>query len=1033
MPLPPPPSPPQPPKTPPPPPIQVSTLAPGSGADDVQAAWDLTRDPDLAGRPFTLKLPGGAFDLGSALLFDSGTTVAEVFLVGDGMSELMLSDRRRRRLARGQDGLPVIQIGEGAPIVNLINLTFRDPLLVTGGEVTVQACTFGGATQGRLFVEGGSAVVHDTVFQGAGDESILGGAVVVRGGDLSLVGCLLAGNTALDGGAMYIMGGVTKAYRTTIERNRAVRHGGGVFLGNISNVFHLHDRTLLQANSASGGEAAGRTVYINRLGSWGWGEFGFVKFGYFLPTPAGRFLSPSWNQGLGCRERILKAFTSPPHTVYRGEYAECNVCNVDHERSAARDELSSQLPYIPLHEDHLEADFPPECNRGYYGNATILNARERIEPTPEELEEVRIFMNTNGVPGSDPMEIATLLGWCKQTTGRCCGLCSAGFRCPSGTVQPLECAAGEYCIAGTGEADKCPAGTFSDVVRSETDDDCQICPPGYYCPAGSAQALPCSPGKHQAASGRAECNDCVAGKVQSLEGQAACDDCPIGHYCEARSAAPTPCSASRKTTSSGKASIVDCVCMERFYDPRIDQVTCIECPAGSNCTCLDETLETLPLMKGYWRNTTVPETVIECPDIGAQSGCAGTASGALCKAGLDGPYCKVCTDNKTYYESSTSECKACADGLHNFSSAIAGVLGGIAGAILIWLSIKKFFPEHLYAVQQSEAMKKLQRRLRVFLIEMKPRLITKLKLCVGFYQVATKVESVYRVNFPPAASSSLASFNFVNLNLQTFLPISCFASASPFKAQLDVFILSPMVFFLIIVLVTEIVMGIKEPLRGPEWKSRLRHHLLVAGRPVLLITTFMIAPGSVAASSALDCECLPNDWSYLRVDYSVICGECDYRDNPLLLANATAGFEEIRGRSGVIFALYVIGIPLLYGVLFFVARKDLMPKPGETEADTEERLRNAGGLAQLLRPLYREFEPYFFWWELLVIVQKLLLVCFLSLTNPGSLLQLLLAIVVVLAALAVQTQAAPYKYAEDDFLSFFTMLSLVALFVCRIS
>ena len=109
----------------------------------------------------------------------------------------------------------------------------------------------------------------------------------------------------------------------------------------------------------------------------------------------------------------------------------------------------------------------------------------------------------------------------------------------------------------------------------------------------------------------------------------------------------------------------------------------------------------------------------------------------------------------------------------------------------------------------------------------------------------------------------------------------------------------PLLLFLCTMLLSEVRMYIKEPITivtplpkgsteaeqasnaealkeaARARNERIAHHLRAAFTPVMFLGQMLIPPVSVAAASALDCDCLPDGFSYLRSDYSVRCGTCD--------------------------------------------------------------------------------------------------------------------------------------------------------------
>ena len=81
--------------------------------------------------------------------------------------------------------------------------------------------------------------------------------------------------------------------------------------------------------------------------------------------------------------------------------------------------------------------------------------------------------------------------------------------------------------------------------------------------------------------------------------------------------------------------------------------------------------------------------------------------------------------------------------------------------------------------------------------------------------------------------------------------------------------------------------------------------------------------------------------------------------------------------------------------------------------------------------LHGPFKPHFYWWELLLVSQKLIVVGFFVLDpfQPGSFVQLLLALGVVLIFTAVQIQAQPYLRSRDNILATTCAISICGFFL----
>jgi len=140
------------------------------------------------------------------------------------------------------------------------------------------------------------------------------------------------------------------------------------------------------------------------------------------------------------------------------------------------------------------------------------------------------------------------------------GLCPAGYKCPQGTVAPVPCEIGFYNNwEGSDECYPCPAGKYCDELGINSDvlklKDCKqgylciegatkpsptdgttgkMCDPGYYCPTGTVEMIPCPGGSYEPRSGSYQCQPCPAG-YYCPENSKQPIDCPKGAYCQAQS------------------------------------------------------------------------------------------------------------------------------------------------------------------------------------------------------------------------------------------------------------------------------------------------------------------------------------------------------------------------------------------------------------------------------------------------------------------------------------------------------------------
>ena len=228
------------------------------------------------------------------------------------------------------------------------------------------------------------------------------------------------------------------------------------------------------------------------------------------------------------------------------------------------------------------------------------------------------------------------------------------------------------------------------------------CPPGYWCSA--ANAIPCVPNTFQP-----EINQIDAG---------ACQQCPED-----------------AVSPKASKSIDKCKCKPGYYDsePAINKLRCMQCKTGSDCTSEGgTTLETLPLLKCYYRTSSTSDDLRRCPDCNHNSGCVGGVGNGEgpCKDWLEGPYCRLCnvTDTSHYYDSEKSECLVCE------GNAVAPLLLG-CGLLLAIITIVLLLVRFWALLLEIWWLERLVHWLTRLHFQLSLR--SKCKQLLGFYQALT--------------------------------------------------------------------------------------------------------------------------------------------------------------------------------------------------------------------------------------------------------------------------------------------------------
>jgi len=192
-----------------------------------------------------------------------------------------------------------------------------------------------------------------------------------------------------------------------------------------------------------------------------------------------------------------------------------------------------------------------------------------------------------------------------STRNSCDGFCAAGYYCASGSISPTMniCPKGMYCDIGSAAGIPCPVGTLGSqlglITCSESclvvagrycgpgaiaEDDLKDCPAGAYCDGTSAVPQLCPAGTFGNTAGATSCSDiCPAGfycPAGSMRGQV----CSKGHYCPEGSHSPVPCDSGTYNAIYGSSELKDCIeCPSGKFCARGSSDANTNCPAGYYC------------------------------------------------------------------------------------------------------------------------------------------------------------------------------------------------------------------------------------------------------------------------------------------------------------------------------------------------------------------------------------------------------------------------------------------------------------------
>ena len=271
----------------------------------------------------------------------------------------------------------------------------------------------------------------------------------------------------------------------------------------------------------------------------------------------------------------------------------------------------------------------------------------------------------------------------------------------------------------------------------------------------------------------------------------------------------------------------------------------------------------------------------------------------------------------------------------------------------------------------------------------------KLKILVGFYMIATKVDSVYEVEFPGPVKRVLGllslgiSFGFGGINTL----LECLGMRG-YLALLALSMVAPVAIAVLIVSVAMFELHRKKQLTAKA--------LLVNAMPWLLWLLFLAYPlVTNVAFEAFMCYDFGGA-DCLRADVAIRCQTPEH-DRAIALAV-------------VAIILYPVGLFVLTSALLYKARHDI-------------RAGRATPISRATAFLHREFLPSLFWWELVEIFKRFVLVGLMVLAQ-GTIMQIIIGTLLSATFLLAQVQATPYRDGSDDFLASSASFGLVAIFIC---
>eukprot|EP00611_Tribonema_gayanum_P000844 TRINITY_DN1063_c0_g1_i4.p1 TRINITY_DN1063_c0_g1~~TRINITY_DN1063_c0_g1_i4.p1 ORF type:complete len:528 (+),score=78.33 TRINITY_DN1063_c0_g1_i4:187-1770(+) len=375
-----------------------------------------------------------------------------------------------------------------------------------------------------------------------------------------------------------------------------------------------------------------------------------------------------------------------------------------------------------------------------------------------------------------------------------------------------------------------------------------------------------------------------------------------------------------------------------------------------NCSMLGITLETLPLLRGFWREGMDSDqaSILTCWNPDACTGGAGMASlgsDSYCATGYTGPYCAACASG--YVAGLGYKCVQCSSddlaltvGLSAAAVAIVVILGVCLCCIThkaVTVTDVMDAPDRITTAVQAAA--RLLKAMQVLLQHLRVPLVAS--------QLVTQFVAITGVRMPPLVEDMLYWLNAVNLDLQRVLPLSCLVPGWTFYDKLLVTTLIPLVIVLAVAATSACAQYFAR--KGKAGNNGAKETIVaravhkVASRPlyIILALTFLIYSGvSSVIFQTFACDTLAGSGkSYLRADYSIQC--------------TTATHTRFKIYAGFMIVLYPVGIPVLYAAVLWRHRRAI--KAVETSSRASAKAVDARLASSSF--LWEPYRPDRYYWE----------------------------------------------------------------------
>ena len=598
-----------------------------------------------------------------------------------------------------------------------------------------------------------------------------------------------------------------------------------------------------------------------------------------------------------------------------------------------------------------------------------------------------------------------------------CDACAEGRSSKPGSTKCSDCTPGKFVkeVDNQEVCEMCPTG----YEQSEADKkNCSICEIGYESKVGASSCDKCGEGSY--GSEAKVCTDCPAGYYQDIRGELNCVACPFDTYLtetgKKSKAECTSCSDPKidmpHTSTDGldaRISSASCICSganptdkknpDGFYTNALGR--CVECPNGADCSTKSGlALAELTAKPGYWRPDLTTDTFSPCV-VGYSSLDAQELADARCCPVNITTNTSICSN--TTFKNTNEQCKkeyagtlclVCAEGYVKQGTTCIECEGGasisIAALPLIGLLLGLFFLLVIFLICGKKAEKTAESGNKWF---------GQVKIILSFLQIFSSMPGVLDgVPWPKPFLQFSLPLNIFNMD---FLAILAKSGCSLNVRFYDKFILHMMLPVGCLLVIGMAYFIAKTCCVKKDDTQKQENMKETASKAVILII-LLIFPGlATKIFTIFKCKTIEGiPGSLLVEDYDQRCYEGEHFTYMIV--------------GGIFLCLYVLGIPLIMFLLLWRNKKHL-----HDEKSPKHHL-----IKKALGGMYTQYEPAYWWFEIFLLINKTMMCGGLVMAAPGTPLQVLIAMLIMLVHLLVVLKLAPYESNGEDASSLISSLTL---------